>query len=308
MPELALKLALGLLLDRLAGEPPNRLHPLVGFGRWAGALEAFMRQRVGDGIVAGLLAWCLAVLPWIALAAWLRTLSDWAHWPLDIGLLWFALGARSLSEHARAVAAPLAAGELEAARSAVSRIVSRDAQALDAEGVARAATESVLENGHDAVFSTLFWFCLAGAEGALLARLANTLDAMWGYRSERYLRFGRVAARADDVLGWIPARLTALTYALLGRTRTALHCWRTQAPHWKSPNAGPVMAAGAGALNLRLGGPAPYHGRIEPRPELGCGDAADAAGIARAIALVRNGVWLWLALVTALTLLAGVRT
>lgn len=304
MPELALKLALGLLLDRLAGEPPNHLHPLVAFGRWAGGIESLARRHIGDGIFAGLVAWCLAVLPWAALALWLRGLTDWAHWPVDLALLYFALGARSLHKHAEAVAAPLAAGELDAAREQVSRIVSRDVAALDAEGVARAATESVLENGHDAVFATLFWFCLAGGTGALLARLANTLDAMWGYRTPRYLRFGRIAARGDDALGWIPARLTALTYALLGHTRQALTCWREQAPQWSSPNAGPVMAAGAGALGVRLGGPAPYHGQIEARPALGCGRPADAITIRRATTLVRSSVWLWLGAVLAIELLA----
>ncbi|MDX5444694.1 MAG: adenosylcobinamide-phosphate synthase CbiB [Zoogloeaceae bacterium] len=297
MPELALKLALGLLLDRIAGEPPNRLHPLVAFGRWAAAVEVRARRHLGSGIFAGLVAWCVAVLPWCALALLLRAGTGWAHWPVDVALLWFALGARSLREHAEAVAAPLAAGDLCSAREQVSRIVSRDAAALDNEGVARAATESVLENGHDAIFSSLFWFCVAGGLGALLARLANTLDAMWGYRTPRYLRFGRIAARVDDVLGWIPARLTALTYAALGHTRHALHCWRTQAPAWSSPNAGPVMAAGAGALGVRLGGPAPYHGQIEVRPPLGCGNAPTADTIRRAVAIVRQSVWLWLAVV-----------
>lgn len=303
MPELALKFALGLLLDRLIGEPPNRLHPLVAFGRWAAAVEAFARRTLGGGIFAGLMAWCLAVLPWCALAWWLRSVGDWAHWPIDIALLWFALGARSLREHAEAVAAPLAAGELDAAREAVGRIVSRDTHALDPEGVARAATESVLENGHDAVFSTLFWFFMFGGIGALLARLANTLDAMWGYRTPRYLHFGRVAARVDDALGWIPARLTALTYALLGRTRDALHCWRSQAPTWSSPNAGPVMAAGAGALGVQLGGPAPYHGQIEARPVLGCSTPPDAHTVRHAIALVGKGMCWWLGVVTLINLL-----
>jgi adenosylcobinamide-phosphate synthase len=305
MPELVLKLALGLLLDRLLGEPPDRLHPLVAFGRWADALESFARRLLGDGIFAGLVAWCLAVLPWVALALWLRGLTNWAHWPVDIALLYFALGARSLDEHATAVAPPLAAGELDAAREQVSRIVSRDAAALDTEGVARAATESVLENGHDAVFSTLFWFCLAGGAGALLARLANTLDAMWGYRTPRHLHFGRIAARVDDVLGWLPARLTALTYALLGHTRQALACWREQAPQWSSPNAGPVMAAGAGTLGVRLGGPAPYHGQIETRPALGCGTAPDASSIRGAVRLVRKGIGLWLGVAFVVALIPG---
>lgn len=299
---LPLKLAAGIVLDRLLGEP-RRWHPLVGFGRYAAWLEAAVRRvspHGGRGL--GLLAWLLAVMPWVAAALWLRSLHPALGWIVDIGLLYFALGACSLAEHARAVAEPLAAGDLDAARTRVGWIVSRDTTRLDAEGVARAATESVLENGNDAVFGTLFWFCLLGGPGALLFRLANTLDAMWGYRTPRYLRFGWAAARLDDVLNWLPARLTALTYALLGRTRQALACWRSQAPAWDSPNAGPVMAAGAGSLSVALGGPAIYHGRVEERPALGRGAPPDADSVTRAVRLVTHGMWLWLALTAVATL------
>lgn len=138
----------------------------------------------------------------------------------------------------------------------------------------------------------------------LLFRLANTLDAMWGYRTPRYLQFGWAAARIDDLLNFLPARLTALSYALLGRTRPALACWRSQAPGWDSPNAGPVMAAGAGALGVRLGGTARYHGHEELRPPLGEGRAPDLAALHGALALVRRGAWLWLAAVATLGVLS----
>ncbi|WBL64853.1 adenosylcobinamide-phosphate synthase CbiB [Thauera sp. WB-2] len=292
---LTCKLAAGVLADRLLGEP-RRLHPLVGFGRWAAAVEAAVRRIAGDGRLAGVLAWSVAVLPWVGLVLVLRALTPWAHWVVDIALLYFALGARSLAEHAEAIAAPLATGELAQARERVGWIVSRDTASLDATGVAAAGTESVLENGNDAVFGALFWFVVAGGAGALLFRLANTLDASWGYRTPRYLRFGWAAARIDDLLNLVPARLTALTYAVLGRTRSALACWRRQAPAWDSPNAGPVMAAGAGALGVALGGPAVYHGKLEQRPPLGTGAAPDAATIRAAVALVRHGVLLWLGL------------
>ncbi|MNN69386.1 cobalamin biosynthesis protein [compost metagenome] len=130
----------------------------------------------------------------------------------------------------------------------------------------------------------------------MLYRRSNTLDAMWGYRNARFERFGWAAARIDDVLNYIPARLVALTYALLGKTALALRCWRRQAPQWDSPNAGPVMAAGAGALGVALGGPAVYHGELHERPVLGEGPAARAEDIHRAMDLVRQGVLLWLAL------------
>lgn len=286
---------LAILLDRLLGEP-RRFHPLIGFGCWAAAIEARLRQQAAHPLaqrIAGLLAWTLALLPWLLLALWLRAQLGWV---VDVLLLYFALGAKSLAEHAEAVAVPLAAGRLEEARARVGRMVSRDTQSLDARGVARAGVESVLENGNDAVFGALFWFVVAGGPGALLFRLANTLDAMWGYRTPRYRNFGWAAARLDDLLNYLPARLTALSYALLGKTRSALACWRSQAGAWDSPNAGPVMASGAGALGLMLGGSASYHGASEIRPQLGCGAEPAAADIRRALALVQHALWLWLAL------------
>lgn len=299
MPALPAALALPLaalaavLLDRLLGEP-RRWHPLVGFGRLAGWIEIRLNRRNRP---LGVLAWGLAVGPWVALAFWLHLHAAFA---VDVAFLYFALGARSLAEHAEAVRAPLAAGDLVEARRRVGWMVSRDTAALDAAGVAKAGVESVLENGNDAVFGALFWFALLGGPGALLFRLANTLDAMWGYKTERFFRFGWAAARLDDLLNWPAARLTALTYALLGRTGRALACWRTQAPAWESPNAGPVMAAGAGSLGVALGGAAIYHGREELRPPLGEGGQPGAADIGRAAALVRRGLWLWLAALFAL--------
>jgi adenosylcobinamide-phosphate synthase len=289
------------LLDIVLGEPA-RAHPLVAFGRLARALERWLHA---DHRAIGLLAWLLAVLPIVALVAWLRwcawRVSPWLAIALDVTALWLALGLRSLGEHARPVAAALQRDDLPAARDAVARMVSRDTGPLDAAQVSAAATESVLENGNDAVFGALFWAALLGAPGAVLYRLANTLDAMWGYRNPRYAHFGWAAARLDDLLNLLPARLTALTYALIGRTWLALRCWQRQAPHWDSPNAGPVMAAGAGALAVQLGGDAPYEGRWESRPPLGAGAAPDATSIARALALVHRGVALWLVVALAIT-------
>ena len=240
-----------------------------------------------------MLAWALAVLPWTALAFWAGR-HGLAGWLVDVVLLYLALGGRSLAEHAERVAADLAAGDLAAAREHVGWIVSRDTSELDESGVAKACVESTLENGNDAVFGALFWFMLFGGAGAVLFRLANTLDAMWGYKTERFLRFGWAAARLDDVLNYLPARLTALSYALFGQTRRALVCWRAQAPLWESPNAGPVMSAGAGSLGLALGGAAIYHGQREERPVLGEGRFPGGADISRALALLRRSAWLWL--------------
>jgi len=296
---MVLAMLAAVLLDWRLGEP-RRCHPLVGFGRLASWLEARLnsasRSRA-EGMtwlrLLGALAVLVLLVPVTALAWWLSTLPVLG--PLwGVLALYFALGHRSLHDHAQPVAQALDHGDMAAAREAASLLVSRDKDALDP---ASATCESVLENGSDGVFGALFWFIIAGPAGAVLYRLANTLDAMWGYRTERFLHFGWAAARLDDVLGFVPARLTALTYALLGRTRLALGCWRTQAPAWKSPNAGPVMAAGAGALGIRLGGPARYHGVWQARPPLGEGQPAVAQDIWRALALVCRGLLLWLLLI-----------
>jgi adenosylcobinamide-phosphate synthase len=287
----ALLMLCAVLLDRLLGEP-RRWHPLVGFGRYA----AWLEQHLNAGNarrVRGILAWLLALAPFTLLAFFLCR-QPWLDAAASVLILYFALGMQSLTEHANRIRQALQADDLVAARRRVGEIVSRDTTAMQAEDVARAGVESVLENGNDAVFGALFWFAVLGAPGALVYRLANTLDAMWGYRTERYFYFGWAAARLDDVLNFVPARLTALTYLLLGNARNAWQCWRQQAPQWDSPNAGPVMASGAGSLCLRLGGAAQYHGALEQRPVLGAGDAPCARDIGRAISMVQRGVWFWL--------------
>ncbi len=287
----ALSALAGVGLDAWLGEP-RRWHPLVGFGHLAQRIEQRLNSGGRGWRSHGVSGWCLAVLPPVLLV-WLLSLSS-LGWLVDILVLYFALGLKSLAQHALPVAQALRLGNLDEARRRVGYLVSRRTSELDACGVARAGTESVLENGADAVFASLFWFAVLGAPGVLLHRLSNTLDAMWGYRNERFERFGWAAAKIDDVLNYVPARLVALTYALLGRTAIALRCWRRQAPQWDSPNAGPVMAAGAGALQVQLGGAAIYHGLEELRPQLGEGAPAQARDIERALNLVYFGVLLWL--------------
>jgi adenosylcobinamide-phosphate synthase len=294
-PITALLAVAAVALDGLLGEP-RRWHPLVGFGSLANRLEARLnpesRRARPRHRLAGVMGVAMLLLPFGALAFWLCRLPGIG--PLvDVLLLYFAIGHRSLHEHAHAVSRALQAGDEVQARTAASYMVSRDSAAIDP---VPATVESVLENGNDGVFGALFWFFIFGGAGALLFRLANTLDAMWGYKNERFLMFGWAAARLDDVLDYIPARLTALTYALLGKTRLALRCWRVQAPTWDSPNAGPVMSSGAGALGVKLGGPARYHGEWHQRPDLGAGEASQPSDIERALKLVRHGVYLWLAL------------
>jgi adenosylcobinamide-phosphate synthase len=291
----ALVAAIAVVLDWVLGEP-RRWHPLVGFGHYASWLERVLhRDGAGPEMArgAGVLAVWLATAPVLVACLVAMRLPGMAL-VLPAAVLYFALGHRSLDQHARRVERSLRQGDLVAARRGLAMMVSRDTASLDAAGVAAATVESVLENGNDAVFGALFWFALLGAPGALLFRLVNTLDAMWGYRTPRYLYFGWAAARLDDALNWVPARLTAVSYALIGHTAAALRCWRTQAPAWDSPNAGPVMAAGAGSLQLQLGGAACYHGALRQRPVLGIGARPGVDDIWRALGLVRAALLLWL--------------
>ncbi len=291
--ELIVTMLAAVLLDRLLGEP-RRFHPLAGFGQLAKFVEKYCYRA---NYVSGVLSVCILLIVLCFFAYLLQKIQVYSLLFAVIGL-YFAIAPRSLTEHAMRVAAAFDADDLPAARAAVGMMVSRDTTQLDEAGVSRATVESVLENGNDAIFAALFWFAVAGLPGVVLYRLSNTLDAMWGYRNQRYNEFGWAAARLDDVLNYIPARLTALSYTLLGNTRSAWTCWRQQAPRWDSPNAGPVMAAGAGALQVKLGGAAIYHGQLEQRPELGCGKAAAPADIARAVTLVQRTLYLWLAAIS----------
>ena len=280
-------------IDWLLGEP-RRYHPLVGFGWLAQQIEAKLnptgQHQQSSQRWVGVLGLILLIAPFVCLAAWLCKQS-YIGTVCHAYLLYFAIGHKSLHQHAWAVTRALNQQDDAAAKLAASYMVSRDSAAIDA---VPATVESVLENGNDGVFGALFWFFIAGGAGALAFRLVNTMDAMWGYKTPRYFYYGWAAARLDDALDYIPARLTALSYALLGNTRLALHCWKTQAPQWDSPNAGPVMSAGAGALAIKLGGAARYQGEWHERPTLGAGPAPVAQDIDRALQLVRHSVWVWL--------------
>ena len=290
----AVALFLGLLIDHFVGEA-KRWHPLVGFGNAASGLEkAANPSSDSEGKLHGLVCWGLMVLiPVMAISLVVSQLSGLALLVVNALVVYFVVGLKSLAEHGRNVAVPLLAGDLLTARQQIAMMVSRDTDKLTEQQVASATCESVLENGSDAIFSALFWFFLLGAPGAILYRGANTLDAMWGYKTDRYRRFGWAAARIDDVLNWLPARLTAVSYGLVGNFSSGLKCARQQGGLTDSPNAGYVMAAGAGALGISMGGAAIYHGEEHQRPIFGMGPVAEATDIERAIGLVQRTSVLW---------------
>jgi adenosylcobinamide-phosphate synthase len=284
-------LALGFLADAAWGDP-QRCHPVAGFGRLATVIEArTYADRRGAGIrhVGALVGGAYAAGVWFERAARRR-------WSLELlgtaAATWAVLGGRSLRREAIAVESLLAAEDLPAARLRVRTLVGRDTASLSTEEVARAAVESVAENTADAVVAPLFWGAVAGVPGLLSYRAINTLDAMIGHRSPRYLRFGWAAARLDDVVNWLPARLAGvLTVAaaplVAGSPRKAWQAWRRDARQHPSPNAGVVEAAFAGALGARLGGRNVYGDKVEDRGGLGDGRPVEIGDIGRAVRLSR---------------------
>ncbi len=297
----AIILLSAILLDAWLGEP-KKYHPLVGFGNLALWLERKLNKPSDPASVRlkGIIAFCLALIPLALLTDWLVKIPLLGEL-LSLYLLYTCIGANSLRKHAEQIQFALEDQDIKKARHNMSLIVSRDTRQLDQKQIAKATIESTLENGNDAIFAAIFWFVVAGAPGVLVLRLSNTLDAMWGYRTPRYYYFGWCAARCDDVLNWIPARLTAFSYALLGETSQAFSCWRKQARQHDSSNAGSVMAAGAGALGLILGGGATYYGQWKERPVFGLGKEAEAKDIGRALALIKKTIYLWLFTVSILT-------
>lgn len=289
-----------IVLDWLIGEP-KRYHPLIGFGFLVKQVEFFLYPSDSASsrkkLILGALAVCILLIPITLFSALLVSIESISI-IFSIVVLTLCIGHKSLHDHALPIAKALQSDDNEQARYLASRIVSRDPATLN---IPRATIESVLENGADSLFSALFWFLIGGVPAVIFYRMANTLDAMWGYRSPQYLYFGRVAARLDDLLNYIPARLTALSYAIIGDSKNAIHSWRQQAKQWNSPNAGPVMASGAGALLITLGGPAQYDGHWHQRITLGCGHEPQAQDITRALQLVRSSLMLWITVLIIIT-------
>ncbi|PZQ65410.1 MAG: cobalamin biosynthesis protein CobD [Phenylobacterium zucineum] len=289
-------------LDAAVGYP-DRLHqrvphPVVWAGNAISALErAWNRPEASEGarrwlgvltvlLVAGAaaaLGWLPNLLPWPAMAACVVVLGS------------MGLAQRSLYDHVLAVLRPLEAGDLPTARAAVGMIVGRDVAALDASGVAAAALESLAESFNDGVAAPLFWFVVGGLPGLFAFKAVNTADSLIGHREPRWRAFGWAAARTDDLMNLMPARLAGGVVALAGGGG-----WRVMladARKHASPNAGWPEAAMAGALGVRLGGATAYDGIVHPRPEFGAGPAPTAADLRRGLRVyVRACGLLWVAL------------
>ena len=300
--ELALILLVALILDRVFGEI-KRFHPLVGFGNVASRIESKLNQLPYSGNqkkVLGMIAWLLVVSP-IVLSVYY--LSQYFSWWLDALLVYLAIGGQSLKEHAIQVYKPLVINDIKSARHYCGYLVSRETDELDETEISRAVVESVLENGHDAVIASLFWYCVGGLPLLVAHRLANTLDAMWGYKNDRFVNFGWFSAKVDDLLGWPSAKVTALLYAVQSTNwQLCLKNAYCQSKLYKSLNGGWAMASGATALFIELGGEATYFGQKSQPVRLGQGNKVSAADIPASVSLVTIASYYFVASVAVIEL------
>lgn len=281
---------LGHLTD-VAVADPARGHPVAGFGWCAAALE---RLTYRDSKVAGVLhvGMLLGGLGVLGAAAERGARGGPALAAVTAAATWVTLGGATLARTGTRMADLLDAGDVEGARALLPSLCGRDPAALDADGLARAALESVAENTSDAHVAPLLWASVAGVPGVLMYRGVNTLDAMIGNKSPRYTRFGWAAARLDDIANYVAARLAgALVVACAplvgGSAAGAVRAWRRDAARHPSPNAGVVEATFAGALGVRLGGPTQYRHELEIRPTLGDGLVPGIEDLRRSVRLSR---------------------
>ncbi len=272
-----------LLLDLLCGDPRGWPHPIVWIGRLIQRLEGWLRELINPPKVAGILLVALTLLStWLAGGLLLKiaaTFSAGVLWLASLWLGWNCLALRSLHTESRAVISELEEGDLPGARQALAMIVGRDTGSLDEEQVLKATIETVAENTSDGVIAPLLYLLLGGPLLGLLFKAVSTLDSMVGYKNDNYREFGWAGARLDDLLNFIPARLTgflfvAAAYPLKLNGPGALQVMLRDAGKHASPNAGWPEAAAAGALNLQLGGPASYFGKTVTKPSFGDADQA----------------------------------
>ena len=272
----------GFVLDAIFGDPAWLPHPVVLMGKAISRLEKFLRARLpktpqGELLGGAVLAFCLPVgtLLFTGLVCWGAAMLH-PLLGLAVQMFWCAqaLAARGLAQESCNVYKELQKQDLPAARKAVARIVGRDTQNLTAEGVTKAAVETVAENASDGVIAPLLYMLLGGAPLALTYKAINTMDSMLGYKNQKYLYFGRAAARLDDVANYLPSRLAGLLWvaaaALTGSSaRGAWKIWRRDRRNHASPNSAQTESACAGALGVQLAGPAYYFGEYYDKPTIG---------------------------------------
>lgn len=283
----ALPLISGFILDSVIGDPYNIPHPIRLIGRLIAGLEKAVRRRFKNLRLGGALLALTVIAVSTALPLALLLVCYRVNIVLGVVaesvLCCYMLAARCLCRESMKVCRAAESGDIEEARRAVSMIVGRDTAVLDRDGIIRAAVETVAENTSDGVTAPLFYMGLGGAVGAFFYKSVNTMDSMIGYKNEKYADIGRFAAKLDDVLNYIPSRLTALLMAaaapVLGLDgRGALRIWRRDRRKHASPNSAQTESACAGALHVRLAGDAWYFGKLHKKPYIGDDDRPIESG------------------------------
>ncbi len=281
----ALAVLAGFILDQIFGDPDTPLHPIRMIGKLIEKLEhlirrAFPKTEAGER-AGGMVLAILVILISSGIPAWililLYHLRFWIGVAAESLMCYSLLAVRSLKKESGNVAAALDEGGLEEGRRAVARIVGRDTGSLSEAGITRAAVESVAENFSDGVIAPMLAMMLGGAVLGFVYKSINTMDSMIGYKNDRYLYFGWFAAKLDDVVNFIPSRLSALllivTAPLAGLDgRNAFRIWRRDRRNHASPNSAQTEAAAAGALHIQLGGNAFYFGKLYKKPYIGDND------------------------------------
>jgi adenosylcobinamide-phosphate synthase len=269
---------LGLLADRLLGDPPNAAHPVAWFGTAMQRVEAALWE---DRRAPGVVHTAVGVVLGAGAGRLVRSTA---------AAVAITASGRQLRDTAERIGRVVDSGDLDRARQELPALVGRDPKNLDASGIAAAVIESAAENSVDAVVAPVFWGAVAGAPGAGAYRAINTMDAMIGHRNARYRWYGWSAARLDDVANYLPARIFAALVAVQSpsRAKEILATVRRDAPAHPSPNAGVAEAAVAAALGCQLGGPLRYGDEVEQRPTLGLGPRPDPADITAAVRLINR--------------------
>lgn len=271
--------------------------PLAHFEYFA-RFAAFLRDKLDGGeSLHGVIAWCAAALPIVLVVllaqAWMSDLNSLLGWAFSVGVLYLTMGLKYYSSIADDIAAKLRAGRLEEARALLQDWRGGDAGGLGARELASAVIEQLLLHSHRQTFGVLFWFMLLGPAGAVLFRIASVLSLRWRGATPQ---FAGAAAKAFHVLNWAPVRLTALTYAVAGNFEDAMYCRRSQRHAWPDEEDGVALAAGAGAMGVKLGQFPAEGGQRQECGEIGLGDDPDADHIDSASSMIWRGLAVWLML------------
>ncbi len=306
----------GFLIDCVLGDPHRIPHPVVLIGKLISAMERFLRRRMPNRLRAAgtILAICVPLITALAVfgilfGCWL--LHPWVYFGVSCILCWQALAARCLQKEANKVVKALETDGLEAGRRQVGMLVGRDTERLSEEQVLKATVETVVENTSDGVIAPMLYLMLFGAVGGWIYKAINTMDSMVGYKNEKYIDFGRAAAKLDDAANFIPARMSALGMIAAAffsglDAKNAFRIWKRDRRNHASPNSAQTESVCAGALHVQLAGPASYFGKRVDKPTIGDADRAiERADVKRSCRLLYGTSVLWLIALEAIALTGG---